>query len=98
MLITSIIEASCEVCNVEEDDFLSRKRITNLNIARGLFMVIASEYGYSSEVIGFAIFRSRPSTTITRQRYKGYLEIKDRYITNTYNKIKEKLNNGHLHS
>ena len=38
-----------------------------------------------------AIFRSRPSTILTKCNYKGYIEIKDRFITDTYNKIKDKL-------
>lgn len=91
MLITSIIDASCEVCNVKKEAFLSRMRNNSLNVARGLYMVIAEEYGYSSETIGKAIFRSRPSTILTKCNYKGYIEIKDRVITETYNKIKEKL-------
>lgn len=91
--LTQILEITSNVCDVPVNQILSHRRSTSSSIARGLYYLIAREHKYHPSVIAKTVSRSRCSCIIVINHYRGYLQIRDRNITNLYNKITEEINN-----
>lgn len=83
---------TCEASGVKLESLLGSESRSIVNIARGVFLMLAKELGFRVTDTSNYIGRTHASCIITANRYKGYYETKDKQICEIVNKVKEAMN------
>jgi hypothetical protein len=82
--LEQLLDVSLQLTNVTNDELLSKERTRESSICRGIYLLLAFEFGYKPSQSCKLIKRSRVSCLITTNRYLGYYEVGDKYITNLF--------------
>lgn len=90
-IANGIVETICNIGNVSFLEFCSRKKNTKLNALRGLYCYCAREKGVEPTRAGRFIGRSRCNVINQARKYWHYIQVKDKYITELYNRINEEV-------
>lgn len=86
-----IEESICGISNVSMELLCSKKKSVLLNSLRGIYYLLAIDNGIHPTVVGERLCRSRCNVINQAKRYKGYLDIKDKFITELYTLILRKI-------
>lgn len=87
--LETILNAVAEATGLCVSDIKAKRRTVDVSIARGVYYMIAREYGIHPFVIVAYVDRSRSCCITIAQRYRWYLEYKDKTITLIVKKVRE---------
>lgn len=90
--IDKLINVALAVTGVTHDELIGSGRSFRTNICRGIYLMLAYEFGYRTDEAARAIHRSRTSCFTTTHRYLGYYSVGDKAITEYYNQCLNLLN------
>ena len=79
--LDKLINIALSVTGVSNDELIGTGRSFQTNICRGIYLMLAYEFGYRTEDAARAIHRSRTSCITTTNRYLGYYSVGDKTIT-----------------
>lgn len=87
-----IMQAVCSVGGITFLDLISETKTTKTNELRGLYCLLTREYCIHPERAARLIARSRQNVINQARRYMQYIQVKDKVLTNLYNRIKNQIN------
>lgn len=87
-----IMQAVCSVGGITFLDLISETKATKTNELRGLYCLLTREYCIHPERAARLIARSRQNVINQARRYMQYIQVKDKVLTNLYNRIKNQIN------
>ena len=82
--LEQLLDVSLHLTNVTKEELLSKERTNEINICRGIYLLLSFEFGYKPCQSCKLIKRSRVSCLITMNRYLGYYQVGDKVITNLF--------------
>ncbi len=80
-ILPIIEQAICKVGKITPAELRTRKTTNYVNVFRGLFCLLATDAGVHPVTTAGYLNRSRANVINQTKNYKGYLNVKDRYIT-----------------
>lgn len=89
--LSTIEQAVCEVGGISPEQLCSRKKTVLLNSLRGIFCFMARRDGIHPTLAGERLGRSRGNVINQANRYGGYLDSRDKYVTMLYTAINDKI-------
>lgn len=87
-----IMQTVCSVGGITFLDLISETKTTKTNELRGLYCLLTREYCIHPERAARLIARSRQNVINQARRYMQYIQVKDKVLTNLYNRIKNQIN------
>lgn len=90
--LEELAKVLCEVSGIEVETLLGHENRSLPNTVRGVFLMLAKEFGFRVTDTCAFIGRSHASCIVTANRYKGYYETKDKQICGIVNRVKEVMN------
>lgn len=92
--LDNLLEAVIDETGVSHDDLCRYQRDPKIDQARGIYYLIARQYGFfNAKEIGSKVRRSRACTIIVTGHYLGYYDTKDSIILDLVNRINERIKN-----
>lgn len=92
--LDKIVNVALAITGVTRKQLIGHGRSSQINICRGIYLMLAYEYGYKTEEAAKEIHRSRTSCITTTNRYLGYYSVGDKTITKYFIESLNLLRNG----
>ena len=90
--LRDILQAVCLETGISEAEMQHRTRKWQIADARGLFYVVAKEYGFKDVEVAAVTGRERTTPITVGKHYRGYIEHGYKPLVRLYNGIKVRLN------
>lgn len=89
--LKDILHAVCTATGISEMDIRHKTRKWQIADARGLFYVVAKEYGFKDSDIAAVTNRERTTPITVSKHYRGYMECGNKPLIRLYHSIKRRL-------
>ena len=83
-----------EVTGVSEREMSDRIKSLRINTARGVYFLVARQYGFHPFDVAKRLNRSRASCIITTKQYRWYYQCGDKSVVELVDKIRDIINNS----
>lgn len=89
--LSDLANVVCEVTGIGMDLLVGHEKRNLTDTARGVFFMLAREFGIHPKEAASFVDRSRSSCITTAKQYKGYYETKDKEVCRIVGLVKEAL-------
>ena len=94
--LSDLANVVCEVTGVSLDLLVGHEKRNLTDTARGVFFMLAREFGIHPKEASSFVDRSRSSCITTAKQYRGYYETKDKEVCRIVDTVKSTLESKQL--
>lgn len=90
--LDQIVDAISSVSGIDSNELFSKNKDVAHTTARGVFFMLAREYGHLFQEIGKYTHRHHSTIVNVSQRFYGYYEVKDKQVCRMVTEVLKMLN------